>query len=297
MKRKSILIVGIIFFIIVLTLIFIMNNPFEITSMKLKSIIKQYGSVTSNCEIISKKDALAYITASNVNRNKLSDVSDDDKLVKINLKSREGQYGKSNEILATMDVYLYIKENEEFRNICGIICSYRSGKISDANSVDVVFSVAELEMLFDECKLNTKNINAQVLCTKWIEDNYYFRNGLETNIEYSKLISEWNRYVASEDGGYQLAYDYENNQLRVVKNEKNKYGDVGIVTSKTVWKNKLDEDGAVYATWDKENNIWLLGESLGLKLFQFNEIDSWLMVDEYSDFTIPNILNDVTFRE
>lgn len=281
---------------IVLTLIFFMNNPFGTTSMKLKSIIKQYGSITSNCEIISKKDALAYITVSNVNRNKLSDVSDDDKFVKINLKSQKGQYGKPNEILSTMDVYLYIKENEEYKNVCGIICSYRSEKISDANSVDVVFSVAELKTLFDECKLYTKNINEQVLCNKWVEDNYYYRKDLEINREYSKLISEWNRYVASEDGGYQLAYDYENNQLRVVKNEKNEYGDVGIVASKTAWKNKLDEDGTVYAVWDKENNIWLLGENSGLKLFRFNETDSWLMVDEYSDFIIPNILNDVTFR-
>lgn len=296
MKRKSILIVGIIFFIIVLTLIFIVNNSFEITSVKLKSIINQYGSITSNCEIVSKKDAIAYITASNVKRNKLSGMSDDDKLVKINLKSQKGQYGKPNEILAAMDVYLYIKDNYKLKNICGIICSYRSEKLSDANSVNVVFSIAELRALFDECKLYSENINAEMLSAKWIENNYYFRNDLETNIEYSKLISEWNRYVASEDGGYQLVYDYENNQLRVVKVAKDAYDDVGIVTSKTVWKSDINEDGTVYAAWDKDNNIWLLGENSGLKLFRFNETDSWLMVDEYSDFIIPNILNDVTFR-
>ena len=296
MKRKLFIIVGIISFIIVLTLIFIMNNPFGTASMKLKSIIKQYGSITSNCEIISKKDALAYISASNVNRNKLSDVSDDDKLVKINLKSQKGQYGKPNEILSAMDVYLYIKENEEYKNICGIICSYRSEKISDANSVDVVFSVGELKTLFDECKLYTKIINAQVLCNRWIENNYYYRKDLEINRKYSKLLSEWNRYVSSEDDGYQLVYNYENNQLRVVTVEKAEHDDVGIVTSKTAWKSKINEDSTVYAVWDKENNIWVLGENMGLKLFRFNETDSWLMVDEYSDFIIPNILNDVTFR-
>lgn len=267
------------------------------TYVGLNMIVNRYGKITSNCEIISKDEAAIYINLSNTNKNKLKNSAEDKDFIKINLKSSKRQHVNPNEILSIMDSYLFFKEKDIIENISGFICCYQSGSVSDLNSVDVVVSMVELNELYDECKSYSGNLNAQGMAVKWIEKNYYFRDGLEMNMQYSGLVSEWNEYITSTDGNFQLGYIYDDNRLKVLNLEYNKHENIDIVTSKTMWNTKVDESGKVYAVWDEENNIWMLGEKTGIKLFQFNGKDSWSIATEYNEDSIPDVFNSITFTK
>lgn len=294
--KKNAIIIMVLLLIVSIAIVGIFFHKDITMNVRLNSIVHQYGNITSRCEIVSKENVIEYINLSNTNKNKFINSSADKSFVKINLNGKKGQHDKPNEIISTMAAYLFIKENGGVDEISGFICCYQSGKTPDLNSVDVVFSISELNELFDEIELYSENVDAQEMAVKWMGKNYYFRNGLEMNVQYSDLISEWNRYVTSDDGNFQLGYIYADNRLKVLNLEYNKHENVDIVTSKTMWNIKVDESGKVYAVWDEENNIWMLGETSGIKMFLFDGKDSWVLVDDYSDFQIPNIFNDITFK-
>jgi len=201
-------------------------------------------------------------------------------------------YSKPIELYSIFESFLYLKDRALPYNVVAIVCISQSGKWFDANSTTVIITTKEFENLYNSIdSKNKSNSNiAKELSDVWMNNNSYNRYELELTEQqqYRRLIvTPWSNIKKSFDGNFSIIYSYDNNNLFINKVDKSKHNDVSITSSSNIQKMHIDEDGFLYGTWDKQNNIWLYGEKTGISLYKFDEDKNWNQSDYTDEYQIP----------
>ncbi len=303
MRRAIIyLLLGIVVFILCFALIRYLpipknaNMPMWFLETRISDIVRGYGKISSTCSFIQQDELSWCIEATNKNRKKLSDLNEDQGILYIEFKGKPQEYNKPIEIYAIFEAFLYLNKRTTPKEIVAITCISESGEYFDANSTTITITTEEFKSLYNSIDVSNRNneVIANELATIWANKNFYNRYKLqfdEQELYKAKLVTEWNKRVISYDGDFSIFYGYDTNKLSISKISKADDSNVSMTSSLADFE--IEETGFLYATWDKQNNIWLYGEDIGLQMYQYQTDSCWEKAENVIWDNAPVVLKNI----
>lgn len=135
----------------------------------------------------------------------------------------------------------------------------------------------------------TKSAIAKELATIWMDKSFYNRGKLnfDEQQQYKELLlTQWNKSHLSYDGNYSLFYSTNSTEELCINA-------IDGSISYTHLRFDIDETGFLYGAWDEQNNIWLYGEDIGIRMYKFDGDQNWERLDDAGENAMPYALRQV----
>jgi len=294
MKNKIILIIVLIGIAAFLVVRFVpIPQSIELSSWAVKTrindITRKYGNPVCRSQLLTLDEADWLVEKNNYNR-RLSEMTSNNRILRVFYYGNGSDCGEPKEIYAMFENFLYLKERRQQYNISAISYSQVSGYWGDGYDTLITITMSDFEDLFSKVgiKNNSNQVIAKEMASIWISANHYNRHRLilDEYTEYREnLITPWNNYIPSVDENFKLTYSYGSNTVRIEK--KLTYSSSTIVGFREIKNMSIDETGYMYAHWGENNSIWLLGESTGLTVYEFDGNEDWIEKVQFSEDEIP----------
>ncbi|MFA7636713.1 MAG: hypothetical protein WCX81_03015 [Monoglobales bacterium] len=264
---------------------------------KIRKIVKEYESSKPMCSLLEKAE-LSWLESSNNKGNSVvTGMGENDYVLDISFKAKNTK-ARANplEIYAIFNCFMELQKQQLEYNVVAIACSYSHGLgIDDASSWLIIITYDEFESLHNNSynAVGDSDDLAKKLGDMWINKEHYNRFGLkfEDADNYRELlITPWNINQLSFNKEFAAGYFYGGNKLSVDK--INRYND-DVSSTQTIWSIQIGETGFLYGAWDEQNNVWLYGEDIGIRLYKFDGDINWKQSDYTDGNQIPCALKKV----